>query len=707
MLKKNMAPPKTVVDDADEHEKLDMERASIGSMAISSTMSVGMDSATLEDIVCSTDALNDALGFDGSSIVDGDVMGILSGGSTTLSSAFDFASEVPPPLCGDSPTTDTFGGRSESAPQGSIRRTDTANSIDVGSAMGLARHHSGNEKDSLTLDAMADKASNGNPHPLSRQRKGSFAEEAYTMGLDNVAAGSIPNLRLQRPRTSSSGYLRERCLHINIAGNKTSFGVVMIHEQNDQLDYVRRYMTKRFWRELSGRNWGFLSREGDRVHREQEKTLNAWSQGYVEPPSPHHTFPGLALEQRHLFVFADLLGGSEEEASNKRRREGRDDGGGDDDGDRDGNNGNDKHRRAGDDDDDDSDPQNHRLVKRFRSADRNTQANLALEYVRKNFAGPESVNSPGFASAPGTFLMIAARGDMAHFARRLLVLGADPNAADADGNTPLHAAAVSGHIDVVRVLLSTASPLTAVAGPCGAADAFRKNAAGQTAAEAAEACGKTDTAELIREHSHRRELSVSELVSAAASLAVKAARSAGESAAESAGFDAPTEAELLGLRLANIRALALAIVGGGTGGWSGAGLCFCWGQVLLREEQEVDITLRELVGASGGAGRFCVLACGAEEGNALTQATSASADTVAVEEATEGVAGLVLSSPVLVPSARAKLPPKARSASMIKIVSPPPRAPRLSLAASMGAVPRRRVRIAQAASAKPPTPTNQ
>ena len=77
------------------------------------------------------------------------------------------------------------------------KRTSTGNSIDVGSAMGLARHHSGDMRvdpvarpavdgyppsaEALSLDAMAGKASQGSSNPLSRQRKGSFAEEAYAM----------------------------------------------------------------------------------------------------------------------------------------------------------------------------------------------------------------------------------------------------------------------------------------------------------------------------------------------------------------------------------------------------------------------------------------------------------------------------------------------------------------------------------------------
>ena len=85
-----------------------------------------------------------------------------------------------------------------------------------------------------------------------------FTDTTISSTLTAVSNSSlIPNLNMGRPRTSSTGsFTRERCLYVNVAGNKTSFGVIMVNPDKDNLDYVRRYMTKRFWRELSGRNWG-------------------------------------------------------------------------------------------------------------------------------------------------------------------------------------------------------------------------------------------------------------------------------------------------------------------------------------------------------------------------------------------------------------------------------------------------------------------
>ncbi|NOK06149.1 ankyrin repeat domain-containing protein [Myxococcus sp. CA006] len=60
--------------------------------------------------------------------------------------------------------------------------------------------------------------------------------------------------------------------------------------------------------------------------------------------------------------------------------------------------------------------------------------------------------------------------------------GANPDLADEGGNTPLHTAARNGHAEVIELLLT------------GGADARRRNAAGESAADRAHQQGHTKLA---------------------------------------------------------------------------------------------------------------------------------------------------------------------------------------------------------------------
>ncbi|KAF8063002.1 Ank1 [Scenedesmus sp. PABB004] len=73
-------------------------------------------------------------------------------------------------------------------------------------------------------------------------------------------------------------------------------------------------------------------------------------------------------------------------------------------------------------------------------------------------------------------------------AEHLVRLGADPAAADAAGNTPLHAAAVSGNIALARLLLATEA---------GAASQAAANGRGRTALHTAALCGRAALVELL------------------------------------------------------------------------------------------------------------------------------------------------------------------------------------------------------------------
>lgn len=299
-------------------------------------------------------------------------------------------------------------------------------------------------------------------------------------------------------------------VHLNIKGNPTSFGIVPIQRFRDSLAYVREYIKHRLpgvLTSLSPRKdsdsdgaldassppsaltptsdgsetmnirFRFLSKQGSQIQPTQEKDILAMSQALSRVSDGANG--QMRCMQHFIFIdtcMADLVSNDGSVGERKRRRDG------------------------GEDDEDDED-KTRDIVKRFRSATKELQSRIAMDYFQRRFSSNDSNGDTKDKSArdvdgagvmthdENSLLVMATVLDLPDIVRHVLHLGADVNATQREsGDTALHIAARMGRTSIVKIILheSTVPPV----GLCGAFDFSIRNRKGETVLDVASSCDR-------------------------------------------------------------------------------------------------------------------------------------------------------------------------------------------------------------------------